>query len=94
MLPIGIWVWNKEVPVLFFSARLFVFQNLNFFSICHSFIYEVVSELTEITLEGKIDLVKLNKRPPHTFSTVDLPSSPAGLTIRIKIKIAKAMPSR
>jgi hypothetical protein len=30
----------------------------------------------------------------HTFSTVDLPSSPAGLTIRIKIKIAKAMPSR
>src|ERR1035437_4963929 len=30
----------------------------------------------------------------HTFSTVDLPSSPAGLNSRIKIKIANAMPSR
>jgi len=30
----------------------------------------------------------------HTFSIVDLPSSPAGLNNRIKIKIANAMPSR
>jgi plasmid stabilization system protein ParE len=32
--------------------------------------------------------------PVHTFSTSDLPSSPAGLNSKIKIKMANAIPSR
>ena len=62
------------------------------------------AEVVAVELRGKIRHDRRHEngreqksfcaRVHQTFSTVDLPSSPAGLNSRIKIKIANAMPSR